>query len=335
MKLKYNLTIFILSAMLIFSDVILAQSKVGTSAANFLQIGLGARGVAMGEAASTNAADISGVYWNPALAVQNPGHQVYFNHVEWFADINLNFGAAVLDFGDLGSFGIMFSSLGTDQMEVTTELYQEGTGALFTASDLMLGIFYAKALTDKFNIGGTFKYINSTIWNMSADAFAVDVGLTYVTPYEPITLGMSISNFGSEMQMTGTDLAVRYDPDPTAIGNNGGVIGSAHTRLWDLPVLFRFGIAWDVVKTENHSFLLVGDILYPSSQANYLNAGVEYGFLDSYFIRAGYRQLFLEDAEGGLTLGIGVNVFDIIVDYAYSDRGLLNSVQYFSLGVKF
>lgn len=335
MKLKYTLTFTILSVLFMFSNEMHAQSKVGTSAANFLQIGLGARGVSLGEAASTNASDISGVYWNPSLAVQMNGHQVYFNHVQWFADVDLNFGAAMLDFGSFGRIGVMFSSLTTDQMEVTTELYPDGTGELFTAQDMMVGLFYSRSLTDKFNIGGTIKYVNSEIWNISASAFAVDVGLTYQTPYDPVTLGMSISNFGTQMQMDGTDLAIRFDPDRTVGGNNDGVVGRQHTRLWDLPILFRFGLSYNLLNTEQHNFLLLGDVLYPNSQNNYVNAGAEYGFLGKFFLRAGYRQLFLDDAEGGLTLGAGVHVYNILIDYAYSDRGMLNEVQYFSFGVTF
>jgi len=214
-------------------------------------------------------------------------------------------------------------------------LYPEGTGDLFTVQDLAIGLFYAKALTDKFNIGGTIKYINSTIWNTSASAFAVDVGLTYKTPFDPVTLGMSISNFGSEMKMTGTDLAVRFDPDLTVGGNNDGVPAFQNTRSWDLPVLFRFGLAYDFIQYDQHSLLLLGDVLYPSSQTNYINSGIEYGFMNKFFLRGGYRQLLLDNAEGGLTFGAGINVYNIIVDYAYSDRGILNNVQYFSVGVKF
>ena len=200
-------------------------------------------------------------------------------NVQWFANIDLNFGAAMLDFGDMGKFGLMFASLNTDQMEVTTELFPEGTGDLFTAQDVVIGLFYSRSLTDRFNIGGTFKYINSTIWNMSADAIALDFGLTYKTPYEPITLGMSISNFGSEMHMTGSDLAIRFDPDRTVGGNNDGVPAFQNTRAWDLPVVFRVGLAYDVVETEEHSLLVLGDVLYPSSQENLINTGIEYGFM--------------------------------------------------------
>ncbi len=312
------------------------QSKVGTTAANFLQIGVGARGIALGEAAVASARDdISGIFWNPALTAGVGSSQVYFNHTQWFADIDLNYGSLLMNFGQRGNFGVTFYSLTTDQLEVTTEEFPEGTGDLFTVQDLMVALTYSRSLTDRFDIGGSAKYINSQIWNTSASAFAVDVGLTYRTPFEPVTLGMSISNFGTEMRMSGTDIAVRFDPDLRVGGNNDGVVADQRTRSWDLPILFRFGLAYDLIKSQDHKIMVAGDALYPSAQDNYVNFGMEYSFLGAFFLRGGYRELFIEDSEGGLALGAGAKLYNLRLDYAYSDRGLLNEVQYFSVAIDF
>jgi len=313
----------------------MGQSKVGTSAGNFLQIGVGARGIALGDAATTSCRDISGIYWNPALMAEIPNSQVYFNHTNWVAEIDLNYGSAMLNFGNLGNFAVSFYALNTDQIEVTTEEYPNGTGDLFTVQDMMIGLSYGRSLTDRFNIGGTFKIVRSTIWNTAASAIAVDVGLTYRTPFNPVKLGMSLCNFGSEMRMLGTDTAVRFDPDLRVGGNNDGIVADQRTRSWDLPILFRFGLAYDIIHTGSQQFLIAGDVLYPSSNENYVNMGVEYGLKNSFFLRAGYRQLFLADREGGLTFGAGLKLLNIQIDYAYSDRGKLNAVQFFSLGVGF
>ncbi len=325
--------VFILIIIFCFHGLVFGQSKVGTSAANFLQIGVGARGVALGDATTASGNDISGIYWNPALIANADQGQVYFNHIDWFAGIDLNYGSAMLSFGNLGNFALTVFSLNTDQIEVTTEEYPDGTGDLYTVQDLMVALSYGRALTDRFKIGGTAKVIHSTIWNTSASAIAVDVGLTYRTPFNPVTLGMSISNFGSEMRMLGTDTAVRFDPDLRVGGNNDGVVADQHTRSWDLPILFRFGLAYNVMRSDFHQLLLLSDVLYPSSNENYVNTGIEYGLLNKYFLRAGYRQLFLEDGEGGLTFGGGIKLFNIQLDYAYCDRGRLSFVQYFSIGV--
>jgi hypothetical protein len=58
-------------------------------------------------------------------------------------------------------------------------------------------------------------------------------------------------------------------------------------------------------------------------------------------IRGGYNSLFLEDAEGGLSFGAGVNsnilsrTTVVRFDYAYRDFGRLNNVHSFSVGIKF
>lgn len=337
--------------LLVCSAGVYGQTKVGTSAANFLQIGVGSRNISLGDAGVASFGDVSAAYWNPALLAFSSRSQAYFSHINWFAEIGLNYGSFVLNAGNVGNFAVSLYSLGTDQMEVTTEDYQNGTGELFSVQDLMAGLSYARALTDRFNIGGTVKLIRSTIWNTSATTFAVDAGLTFQLPFNPFgwflatlggpnslraaTLGMSISNFGGEMRMLGTDTAVRYDPDLMSGGNNDGIVSDQHTRSWDLPILFRVGLAYPLFDSKQHELLVVSDVLYPSTNENYVNAGLEYNLQNRYFLRGGFRQLALEDREGGLTLGAGVNVYNLKIDYAYSDRGRLNDVQYFSIGVNF
>ena len=93
-----------------------AQSKVGTTAAGFLQIGAGARGVAMGETAVASARDLSAVYWNPALAADLDGHHVYFNHTDWFVGIDINYGSAMLNLGNAGRFAFSVYSLTSQEV---------------------------------------------------------------------------------------------------------------------------------------------------------------------------------------------------------------------------
>ena len=62
MRIKY-----IILACLFISSTIVGQtvSKVGTTAAQFLKIGIGARALALGGAYSAIADDASALYWNP------------------------------------------------------------------------------------------------------------------------------------------------------------------------------------------------------------------------------------------------------------------------------
>jgi opacity protein-like surface antigen len=67
---------------------------------------------------------------------------------------------------------------------------------------------------------------------------------------------------------------------------------------------------------------------------------MEYGFKGNFFLRGGYRNLFLRDSEEGVTLGGGVSIallgnFIIIADYAYADFGRLQNAQRFSINLLF
>ena len=254
-----------------------AQSKVGTTAVGFLQIGAGARGVAMGETSVASGRDLSSMYWNPALVANMDGHQIYFNHVEWFVDVDLNYGAAMLNLGNAGRFAFTVYTMTSAEMDVITEERVQGTGQVFRVQDLMFGLTYSRALTDRFNLGVTAKLVRSSLWNMNAATGAVDVGLTYRTPFDPVTLGMSISNFGGEMRLQGSDTAVRVDLDQRVRGNNDAIVANLQTNSWDLPVTLRFGVAVEAMNTRFSQLTISSDALFSNNNNGYINAGLEYG----------------------------------------------------------
>lgn len=100
--------------------------------------------------------------------------------------------------------------------------------------------------------------------------------------------------------------------------------------------MYRIGISANALDTEYHSFIITADALYPNNNDSYLNVGAEYGFNNLFFVRGGYTQLFLDDAEGNLRLGFGLNLFDRIkTEYAYSDRGVLGGVNILGVSVNF
>ncbi len=78
---------------------------------------------------------------------------------------------------------------------------------------MAFSIAWAFNLTDNFSIGFNPKVVYQGIWKMSDYAFAIDFGVLYNTPFDGITLGMSISNFGSKMSLDGTNAVVLYDDD--------------------------------------------------------------------------------------------------------------------------
>jgi len=315
-------------------------TNVGTTAAPFLQIGVGSRAIGMGGSFVATANDVSAMYWNPAGLGYLDKIEAIFVHTKWIADITYDYAGIVFPTYSFGTIGVNITILNMGEMQVRTVDRPDGTGEFFEAKDLAIGLSYGIKLTNRFSIGLNFKYILQTIWKESAQGFAVDIGTLYHTPVQGLRIGASLTNFGSDMQMNGSDLLVYHDIDPYNSGNNDRIFAELQTDSWPLPLTFQLGIAMDVLSSENHLLTVEVDAVHPIDNSESVHLGMEYGFLGNYFIRLGYRNLFLTDAEEGLTLGGGLT-FNILsglsfsLNYAYADFGRLQNAQRFSLIMRF
>lgn len=325
---------------LVCSSLLFSQTKVGSTAAQFLGVPVGPRAISMGGAFVATANDVTSLYWNPAGASRMEANSALFAHTRWFADIDYNWAGAVLNLGGMGSLGMSITYLDYGEMEVTTLAEQDGTGEFFSANDMALALTYAMNLTDRFSIGGTIKYVNQKIWNSSASGVGMDLGVLFLSDIYGLRIGASITNFGTDMQIDGKDLYVQHDIDPNNFGNNDQILATLNTDAFPMPLTFRVGLAMDVLDLEDHRFTLGVDALHPNDNAESLNVGAEYVFNNLIAIRAGYKSLFLDNTEDGLTLGVGLNYdfspgLGFFLDYAYQDFGILDYTQHFAIGVKF
>lgn len=321
-----------------YAQVGSSLNKTGTTAAQFLKIGVGPRAIGMGGAFTASANDINAMYWNPAGLSRMNAKEAYFNHVDWILDVKMDYAGFAMDVSDLGTLGAFISVLTMDDMPVRTLQQPEGTGELFSAGSIVIGVSYARNLTDEFSIGFNAKYIGEHIWNESAKTFALDIGTQYIIPFlNEFRLGASISNFGPKMKMAGRDII-----QVTTVGAGDGNRINTDLQLdeFELPLLFRIGVAVDAIKSMDNRLTLAADAIHPNDNSEYVNAGFEYTWNEIFFLRGGYKSLFEQDGEQGLTFGAGINyrifdTFKIKFDYAYQDFGRLKSVQYISLGVRF
>jgi hypothetical protein len=343
--MKNRLTIFFILISLILPQVfaqgfISDVSKKGTTAAPFLSIGQGARAIAMGSAFVGVVNDVSSIYWNPAGLTKTEGINVLFDHTLWLADIKYNYFAASYNLGSYGVIGFSFTGSDIGEMNVTTIDKPEGTGETFSATQGALSLAYAIQLTENFSIGFNPKFIYESIWKMNASAFALDLGVQYVTPFDGAILAMSISNFGTSMQLLGNSNLVLHDLDPENSGNNGKIPAYLETNSWALPLTFRVGVAYQPIKTEMHKITLAVDAMHPSDNYESINVGAEYAYNDFVFFRGGYKSLFLDTSEESFSVGFGIKQLLIgnvamKIDYAYQDFGRFSDIQKFTLTVSF
>lgn len=346
-----QIMLFTLCAML------LGQSNVGTTSASFLDIGIGARSLSMGGAFTSIADDASALYWNPAGITNIKKPQGHFFYAPWFVDIDFAHGSAVIPLGRSGTLGFAITSVTMGEMKVRTISDPEGTGELFEVSNFAMASSYARKLTDRFSFGFNLKLIQEKIWHMSANSLATDIGCLFVTKNRGIRIGMSISNFGNKMKLTGFDTERDYDIDETIYGNNDKIDSHLDTQGWPLPLVFRAGISHDILKNKIHSLTIAGDAIHPNNNYEYVNIGLEYKFMNIASVRAGTSYIFLEqfnDTElsssdnkefrdelaNQITLGAGLNYKiprgpQITIDYVVRDFGVLNSINGYSINITF
>lgn len=335
-------TVFKITILLtvLFLSLVVGQSKVGTSAAPFLGMPIGARSIGMGSASVALSSDATAIFYNPGAMAPIGYSQAVISHTNWLVGTKFDWAGVVINLDGTNAVGVSFTQLNYGEDIVTTDYEQNGTGEKWSASDLAIALTYARNLTDRFAIGGTGKYIQQKIWNSSASAMALDVGLLYNTGFNGLKIGMSISNFGSDMRMDGKDLFRAIDLDLENLGNNNKLITRLKTDDWPLPLFFRAGVSLDAMKDEDIRFTVAADALRPSDNSESVNVGGEFAFKEMIFLRAGKRQLFLENVMENYAFGGGIRyelsgVNALSIDYSYQQFKIFGGVQTFDVGFTF
>lgn len=326
----------IIAALLVIALSASAQNpNLGTAGAKFLQVPMSARAVGMGGAYIATADDASAVFWNPAGTAKVTGGQALFSFVDLYSQFDMNAVAVSQSLPDVGTLTASFVSLSMDKTEITTEEQPNGTGRFYDAQDVAIGLSFARKLTTEFGVGLTVKYIHQRIWNETANGVAFDVGTQYWIDFHNLTIAMSMTNFGSDMQFDGEDLnlTVLRDPD---FPISRLAPGRLETTADPLPLHFQVGVAMDLYSSD---FVLVRgeiDATHPSDNHERVNAGMEVSFVERFYVRGGYRYNY-DDEDftfgGGLTFPFGDNILRL--DYAYANFTLLPDLHRYSISIGF
>ncbi|MDP6456296.1 MAG: PorV/PorQ family protein [Candidatus Marinimicrobia bacterium] len=336
----YCLFFFLLMGLTVQISSLSATTKAGTSVAQFLKIGVGARGVAVGESFNALTSDVTAIYWNPAGLASLARNELAFSNNNWFAGITHQFFAVGIPLsGARGTVGLFAINLSVPEEEVRTVYQPEGTGEFFSAGNLAIGASYALSLTDRFSFGFVGKYVQESVWSMHSSAVALDIGTLYRSSFRNIRIGIVLSNFGTKMQLEGRANLLFVDPDPFIEGNTETIRAELEMGKWDLPLYVRTGVAFDLVQSKAFTVSYAVDMLHPNDNREFVNTGIEVAVSDMIFLRGGYRGLGMDELEGGFAFGAGLSISvgpsSFSVDYAVTDFGRLSDVHHLTLGLGF
>ncbi len=280
-----------------------AASDVGRTAADFLMIGHGARAASMGGAYTAMSSGVTSAYWNPAGLSSMEQAGVSLGHFAWFQDISVEQVSMGLPISDLfaGAISATYVNYGTIE---GYDASGEASGNL-VAYDWVGGVSLSMALSESIAFGVTGKYVSQRLDDISASAFAADFGIRYSA--ESFAAGATVVNLGSEMKF---DQVSEKLPAAAKFG-----------------LMFRpmNGAVATSIELEQRFY---GDLL--------VRQGIELGFEDAYFLRAGYDYLPSQDGRWlatGISAGAGLRFGPAEIDYAFTpnDKSTSENLHRFTL----
>ncbi len=324
-------------------------SRNGTGGATELLIPVGASSIALSGANISSISGIDALYWNPAgVAYMTNSATAVFSHMNYIADIGVEYGAVSANFEGFGIVSLGIKSLNIGSIPITTNEQPDGTGQTYSPEFLVAGATYSKELTDRIAIGLTLNYISETISQVSASGFAFNAGLQYknLGDINGLSFGLVIKNIGPQMTYSGPGLLIKAqangttsDPTQKLLYSNFYSINAA---AFDLPSSFEMGFGYNPVIDESNIVKVSLDYQNNNFSGDVYNVGAEYGYNKTFFLRAGYSYSpknqdpnYIYGFSAGAGIAYNLGTIDLHVDYAYRTTKYFNGNHIFSIALGF
>jgi hypothetical protein len=331
-SIKFYIVILIGLAWFSDSAAQVGINKLAQSTMNFQLVSISARASALGEAYYTLGTGAESMFYNPAgLAETAQTYDVALNYTQWIADIAYLGGAAAYNLNEYGTVGLSVLSVdygtihGTqlDPSKSSPTGYIE-TGDVSGVGAYSFGVSYAKAISDKFAIGGTMRYVTQNLGSNSfsdgtsrdnkASKLVFDAGVKYRTGFKGFSFGMAIRNFASNLKREAIDE--------------------------QLPIAFTMGGAINLMEfiseDKDQSLMLAVDFLHSNSYSERTNVGVEYNFMGMLALRAGYQSnRNIASWSAGAGFNTSLSGYDVQVNYSFSKMEIFDNVNRVSVNFAF
>lgn len=315
-----------------------AQRNAGRNGAAFLEIGNGARAVALGSAATALSNNANQIFWNPAGTALTEDQQasVTFSYNNWIAGLQYSSVAAGYNLG-FGTVTLGVQAFGISDIEAnrqsgyTDPILQElvtdpNTSPTYNYLDLAISASYARYFMDRLMLGATVKYIRESIDGVSASAVAFDFGSVYQIGFAGWQIAARINNLGTPIQF--------------------------YNQANPLPLTFSIGTCIYPISSERFRLMLALDAVKPQDAQQLLYGGMELSFYDLLFLRGGYKFNYSGVTDGGtptrepietsledFSIGGGIQYeisdMPVAIDYAFTKMDLFGGAHRITLNLGF
>lgn len=325
-KHRSYITAGLLALLMLTQGTVQAKDKLAQSGFQFLSVISDGQGAALAGAMTARELGSNALFFNPAGMARIDSHfDATFSLNEWIADIkhqtaSLAFRPAL---GQYGVFG--FSAQFVDYGDVQGTVFSDNDDGfldteIIKPTAMSVGVGYAKAITDRFAIGGQVRYLEQDLGESiipvvktltdtipgettnKLNPLAFDFGTIYQTGLKGMSFGMSIRNFAKE---------IKYAKEG-----------------FEIPLTFTMGIAIDLMnllpETDlEQSAMLSVDASHYRAHAEQIKVGLDYTLFKMVSARVGYIS---SSGEEDISYGFGISKMGLCVDYSYTPYGLFGDI---------
>lgn len=320
-----------------------AGNRAGTSGASELLIPVGTRDIAMGGSTISASTGVEALFWNPAgTAHMKNSADLYFSHMSYFADIGVNYGAISANVEGFGILSLALKSLAIEEIPVTTTRDPDGTGQSFKPQYFIVGVTYARQLSERVAVGLTGNFISERLGDVSATGVAFDIGVLYqnLASVDGLSIGIVVKDIGGQMKFDGTGLLTSAT---VAEQNRPASLYRIEAASFELPSSIQFGVGYKRQVTDMISVQGTTSFQSNNFSDDEYKVGLEGAYQDLLFVRGGYNFAQRESDEReymyGPTMGFGVHSAlgntDISIDYAYRSLKTFDGNHIFSVKIGF
>ncbi len=301
----------------------MGQEKLAQTGMQFLSVVSDARAAGMAGMVTSRELNSSALFFNPAtMGFSENMLDVSFSLNKWIADIRNN--NMSLSFrpgeGDWGVYGLSLQLVDYGDIQKTivasNDKGYEDIGVV-SPTALAAGFGYSKMLSQNFSIGGQIKFVGQYLGDSMIPVtdstttdvenkltlLAYDFGTLYKTGFGSLVFGFSVRNFSSEAKYV--------------------------QEGFELPLTFSFGVSMDLTDfkeslKESHALIVSAETVDARSFAPQMGFGVEYSFVNKFFLRGGYIS---GNNEYGLSFGTGISLMGFKVDYSYTPLEIFENIS--------